>query len=253
MFTGKVIASLFLIATAGVLDAGRGLVGGDAGAMAASGPMAASVTTTLPADTGSASMGQVRAAVARALLARVRSDLDDDSVLVDVSGLSLRRDDPGLVSVDGQATVSLGAGGLLPVHVEADWNADARRVDRLDYRVTGAATAQAQAPGADVAAGVPARAAQVGTTLHAAIEGKVAAGIRAEFASQHPDFQLVAVDAVTSGRYRMVVAGTGITRFPGEGAAFTRFSASIDKFDGRVLRVDYELLQDMDARAVAAR
>jgi hypothetical protein len=61
------------------------------------------------------------------------------------------------------------------------------------------------------------------------------------------------VDRVDSGRRRMVVTGSGITRFDGEGAAFTRFTASLDKFDGRVLNVDYELLGDADADAIASR
>lgn len=248
MFTAKVIASLFVIAAAGALDAGRGLVGGDAGAMAAANPVApVAARAAFPAAVPSASMGQVRADVARALQARVRSDLDDDSLLVDVSGLQLRRDGAALVAVDGRATVSLGAGGVLPLRVEADWNADAGRIDRLDYRVTGPATAPLSAGAASSARGV----AGIGASLHAAIEDKVGVGIGREFAAQHPSFQLVAVDSIASGRYRMVVAGTGITRFPGEGAAFTRFTASVGKFDGRVLKVDYELLQELDPSSVA--
>lgn len=252
MFTGKVIASLFLIATAGALDAGRGLVGGDSVAMAlpcSNTPALASIPTVA----NSSSMGQVRAAVAVALQARVRADLNDRSLTVDVSGLSLRRDSANLVSVDGQARVSLGAGGVLPLRVEADWNAGEQRIERIDYRVTGAATAQLAARAAGVMPdGARIGAARIGAALHAAIQDKVGADIGREFAAQHPEFQLVAVDSVASGRYSMVVAGTGITRFPGEGAAFTRFSANIGKFDGRVMRVDYELLQELDPRAVSA-
>lgn len=248
MFTAKVVASLLVIATAGVVNAGRGLVGGDVGGMVATSSITPAAAGFAPAVPNSASMGQIRAAVARALRARVRADLDDDRLSVDVTGLLLRRDSANLVSVDGQAVVSLGAGGVLPVRVEADWNAAGRRIDRLDYAVTGAATAQPPLRAANAAPG----AARIGAMLHAAIEDRVGAGIGREFAAQHPSFQLVAVDSVASGRYRMVVAGTGITRFPGEGAAFTRFSASIGKFDSRVLHVDYELLQELDPRAVAA-
>jgi len=249
MFTGKVAASLFLIATAGTLNAGRGLVDGDAGPMVATQSIAPGVANAAaPQAPDSASMGQIRAAVANALRARVRTDLDDDSVSVDVTGLLLRRDSANLVAVDGQAVVSLGAGGVLPVRIEADWNAGGRRIDRLDYAVTGAAKARPPLRAANAAPG-PAR---IGAMLHTAIEDKIGAGIGLEFAAQHPSFQLVAVDSVASGRYRMVVTGTGITRFPGEGAAFTRFSASVGKFDGRVLHVDYELLQELEPRAVAA-
>lgn len=252
MFTAKLVASLLVIATAGVVNAGRGLAGGDAGSMVATSSIAPAAAAFAPAVPNSASMGQIRAAVASALRARVRADLHDDSLSVDVTGLLLRRDGANLVSVDGQALVSLGAGGMLPVRVEADWNAAERRIDRLDYAVTGAATAQPPLHAANAAANAVPGAARIGTMLHAAIEDRVGAGIGREFAAQHPSFQLVAVDSVASGRYRMVVAGTGITRFPGEGAAFTRFSASIGKFDGRVLHVDYELLQQLDPHAVAA-
>ena len=246
MFTGKVIASLFLIATAGALDAGRGLAVGETAATAAATPVGPAATCADRAP--SASMGQIRTAVARALQSRVHDDLDDASLSVDVSGLSLRRDAANLVSVDGQATVSMGAGGVLPLRVEADWNAGFRRIDRLDYTVTGAATQRSPRR----ASNAPPGAARIGTMLHTKIQDEVGAGIGREFATQHPSFQLLAVDSVASGRYRMVVTGTGITRFPGEGAAFTRFSASIGKFDGRVLQVNYELLQELDPRAVAA-
>jgi hypothetical protein len=70
--------------------------------------------------------------------------------------------------------------------------------------------------------------------LRDAIAARVGTALRTEFANQPSRFELLAVDRVDSGRRRMVVAGSGITRFDGEGAAFTRFTASLDKFDGRV-------------------
>ncbi len=245
MFSVKVIASLFLVAAIGVIDAGRGLAGGDATANAATPPTAAPALLFPASD--AASMSQVRNAVAQSLQSRIRADLQDVSVTVDVSGLALRRTSVAIVAVDGDALVSLGAGGILPVHVEADWNPSTQSVERVDYKVSG--TAQAGMPTARRLASSTG----LGDAMRAAIEKKVGAGIHAEFASQPAAFTLVGVDSIASGRNRMVVSGNGITRFSGEGAAFTRFSASVDKFSGDVLNVDYELLQELDAGELASR
>lgn len=47
----------------------------------------------------------------------------------------------------------------------------------------------------------------------------------------------------------MVVTGDGITGFPGEGAAYTKFVATVDKFTGDIVNVEYELLQEVAAPA----
>jgi hypothetical protein len=268
MFTTKIIASLFLIATAGLLDAGRGLVGADGAARATTTLSTAEAATTgMMADairtsgaTGaqdgrpSRSLGDIQREVARALAMQVRKDLDDPALTVDVSGLTLRRDAALMVSVDGDARVSLGGGASLPLRVEADWNAGTQRIERLDYRVTGDAVRNVHAAGAAaMAARQPSASPALGAKMRSAIESRLNDGMAGEFSSQHPRFELVSIEGIASGRYRMVVTGTGITRFPGEGAAFTRFSASVDKFDGHVAQADYDLLQQLDQDEIAAR
>jgi hypothetical protein len=133
----------------------------------------------------------------------------------------------------------------LPLRFDADWDPASGRLERLDYRVTGAAT---PAPRVTTAARPALRA-----ELRAAIADRVGAALREEFANQPSRFELLGVDRVDSGRRTMVVAGSGITHFDGEGAAFTRFTASLDKFDGRIVHVDYELLQDAAAGTLALR
>jgi hypothetical protein len=243
MFTTKIIASLFLIAAAGMVDAERGR--STLGAEAPPGGAAARAATAPAAVPTEAA--PVRAAVLAALSARVRADLADPSVTVALDRIALGTPNGAIVAADGGARISLGAGGVLPVHYDADWNPATGELERLDYRVVGAA-----APAATASAAARARPA-LGATLRAAISDKLGAALGQEFSGQHSRFELLGVDRVESGRRRMVVTGTGITRFDGEGAAFTRFSASLDKFDGRVLHVDYDLLQDVDPRTLAAR
>lgn len=255
MFTTKIIASLFLVATAGFLDAGRGLVGEQGTAQAGTDTSARVAAPALAPASMASSLGDIRRDVARALTAQVRKDLDDPRLAVDVSGLVLRREGEALVSVDGLAHVSLDAGGTLPLQVAADWNVDARRIDRLDYRVSGAAVPDPVAvrPVADAQAPGPSAGPALGQRMRDAIQARLNDGLAQEFSSQHPRFELVAIEHIASGRYRMVVTGTGITRFPGEGAAFTRFSASVGKFDGLVAQADYELLQQIDPQAPASQ
>jgi hypothetical protein len=232
MFTGKVIASLFLLAAAGFLD----------GQAPAAAPSGGTGPAARPADSAAAPMpAQLQRAVHAELQARLRRDLDDASLEVRLGALTVRRDGLLVVAADGEALVLMGAGGDLPLRVEADWDLATQRLARVDYRVSGPARN----------ASTPADA--VGERLRAAIASRVREGLAAEFAGQRSEFQLLEVERVQSGRHRMLVTGTGITRFPGEGAAYTRFSATVDKFDGALERVDYELLGDAPVEAIAAR
>jgi hypothetical protein len=232
MFTGKVIASLFLLAAAGFLD-GQSPAAPQAGGLASAARPAEAAVAPMPA--------QLQQAVHRELQDRLRRDLDDASLQVRLGALDMRRDGLLVVAADGDALVLMGAGGDVPLRVEADWDLATQRLARVDYRVTGPARTVAK----------PADA--VGERLRAAIASRVGDGLAAEFAGQRSEFQLLEVERVQSGRHRMLVTGTGITRFPGEGAAYTRFSATVDKFDGELEQVDYELLGDAPGESLAAR
>jgi hypothetical protein len=239
MFTTKIIASLFLIAAAGVFDAERGRVGDpDAQAAAPIGGVQAAP-----------SIAALRPAVLAALESRLRADLSDPTIQVGIDSLSVGRPNGAILAADGAGFVSLGAGGRLPVRFDADWNPATARLERVDYRVTPVAPATK----ATSQATPKARPAALRAGMRDAIAARVGTALRAEFANQPSRFELLGVDRVDSGRRRMVVSGSGITRFDGEGAAFTRFTATLDKFDGRVLNVDYELLDDAEPDAIASR
>jgi hypothetical protein len=241
MVAAKLFASLFLIAAAGMVDAERGRATGAPGAHSSAGVAAA---TPAPADATA-----VRRAVLAALTERIQADLADPTITVSLDSLALGQPNGAILAADGTGQVSLGAGGRLPVHFDADWDPDAGRVERIDYTVPPAA------PGAPsrVAAAARANPPALRAELRKAIASRVQASLRAEFANQPSRFELLGVERVESGRRQMVVSGSGITHFDGEGAAYTRFNASLDKFDGRVLHVDYELLEDVGEAAIAAR
>jgi hypothetical protein len=245
MVAAKLFTSLLLIAAAGMFDAERGRARG-----APSGHSSAGMASTTPtAKPAAADAATVRQAVLAALTERLQADLADPSIAVSVETLVLGQPNGAILAADGTGQVSLGAGGQLPVRFDADWSPGAGRLERIDYTVT------PSAPVAPVRASVASRADQpaLRAELRKAIATRVEASLRAEFANQPSRFELLGVERVESGRRRMVVSGSGITHFDGEGAAFTRFNASLDKFDGRVLHVEYELLEDVGDAAIASR
>ena len=90
---------------------------------------------------------------------------------------------------------------------------------------------------------VPAVAAPVPGSAPGPVYGQAAPGTR----SWSPQME------ATERQLSDALSGTGITRFPGEGAAYTRVRASVNKFDGVLRLAEYELLGDAPANEIASR
>ncbi|MEO7251833.1 MAG: hypothetical protein ABIW30_04405, partial [Arenimonas sp.] len=125
----------------------------------------------------------------------------------------------------------------VPIQITVTYDLTTARVERASY-VVSESTATASSGSA-----------VLGKKLRDSIADRIGARLVLEFAQQPVDFSLLQITNVASGRKRMVVTGDGITGFPGEGSAYTKFVATVDKFTGDIVKVDYELLQELAAPA----
>jgi hypothetical protein len=228
MFTAKSAFTLFAIAAGGFINTGNGL----ATAPSAAAPgHSASPAAVLQVGPQAEDAGMRRAAES-ALLAAVRHDLDDSQARVRLTTLEFQPSSGRSMDGHGKGFVLFDAVTAIPIEVNVSYDLDQQRVETSDYHVTGNAVATPRA--------------QLGSKLRQRIADRIGARLVLEFSQQPVDFSLLEINQVASSRNRMVVSGNGITRFPGEGAAYTRFVATADKFSGEVLNVKYELLQEMD-------
>lgn len=228
MHSAKSVLTLFAIAAGGFMNAGTALPG------AAAALTAAPVVAT--ADPGP-DPGLLQRASETALLAAVRQDLQDGQAALRLSTLQFERDSGRGMQGHGNGFVLFDAVTAIPIEVTVSYDLPGARVENVDYRVTGAA--------------VDSSPARLGAKLRQRIADRIGARLVLEFNQQAVDFSLLDIKQVASTRNRMVVTGNGITRFPGEGAAYTRFVATADKFTGQVLNVKYELLQEVEEKPVA--
>lgn len=231
MFTIKSALALLAIAAGGLLNAGNGKVPASA----------ASVVRSQVSDAAASPLPELRIlqkASERAVLQQVRQDLQDPDSTLRLSALRFRRDSGRSVAGTGEGVVVFNGVGELPITVKVDYDMADSRVEQVTYRVTGAARQS--------------RAQLLGQQMRNAIADRIGARLVLEFSQQPVDFSLLDINQLASGRNRVMISGNGVTRFPGEGAAFTTFVATADKFTGKILTVQYELLQELEQASSSA-
>lgn len=232
MLTIKTAAVMFAIAAGGFLNAGRMVAPASPGpAMPTSGTLRAQADNPIP------NVAHLQRAAERALLAQVRSDLQDPRSGLRLLPLRFSRASAHAVEGRGNGFVLFNGVGELPVEVNIAYDPSGS-VEQANYRVTGKAQ--------------PSRATLLGKKLRSEIADRIGARLVLEFAQQPVDFSLLEIDQLASGRDRVMISGNGITRFIGEGAAFTSFVATADKFSGKILTVQYELLQELPGLEIAS-
>ena len=177
----------------------------------------------------------MQAASERAVLAQVQRDLQDRGARIRLDGLRFSRASQRSVEGHGAGIALFDSVNPIPIEVTVTYDLATARVERADYHVT-----ESVAP-------APMKSAVLAKKLRDSIADRIGARLVLEFAQQPVDFSLLQITNVASGRNRMVVTGDGITGFPGEGAAYTKFVATVDKFTGAIVKVDYELLQEVVA------
>ena len=225
MFTIKSALALMAIAAGGFLNAGDGTAPVPAASVGCS-QACAGTASPLP------SVRTLQKAAELALLRQVRQDLQDPDSALRLSQLSFRRNSGRSLEGSGNGVVIFNGVGELPITVEVDYDAADSRVEHVTYRVTGAARQS--------------RTQLLGQQMRSAIADRIGARLVLEFSQQPVDFSLLDINQLASGRNRVMISGNGVTRFPGEGAAFTTFVATADKFTGKILTVQYELLQEIE-------
>lgn len=231
MHSAKSVLTLFAIAAGGFINAGTTLPGASAASAAPTAPPPVVAAESAPGAE------VLQRASETALLAQVRRDLQDGQASLRLSTLKFEPDSGRGLQGHGTGFVLFDAVTSVPIEVTVSYDLPGARVENVDYRVTGAAVDSSRQ--------------RLGAKLRQRIADRIGARLVLEFNQQAVDFSLLDIQQVASSRGRMVVTGNGITRFAGEGAAYTRFVATADKFTGQVLNVKYELLQEVeDAPAV---
>lgn len=225
MFTSKMLGALFVVAAGGFLNAGA--------QQSTSDPAQAGLSSALPShETQALEAGAMQRSAVTALASEVRRNLQDPSATVSLAPLSLEQMGGGTIEATGRGFVVYDGVGALPISTTVLYDVASQRVEHVSYRVEGALQ--------------PSPADLLGTRLRDAVADRIGARLVLEFAQQPVDFSLLDIEQMATGRNRVVLAGNGITRFDGEGAAFTRFVATADKSTGKIITVQYELLQEMN-------
>ena len=225
MFTIKSTVAMLAIAAGGFLNSGDGKAPASVTTMAHTRTPAVAATTQ-------PSVRMMQRASELALLQQVREDLQDQGSMLRLSPLSFSRDSGRTVQGTGTGVVVFNGVGELPIAVKIDYDVADSRVEQVNYRVTGAARQTSTQ--------------LLGQKMRSAIADRIGARLVLEFSQQPVDFSLLEISQLASGRNRVMISGNGVTRFPGEGAAFTTFVATADKFTGKILTVQYELLQEIE-------
>lgn len=235
MFTIKSLLAMSAIAAGGFLNTGNGV---PATTRAAPAPVASSLPIPAPHASSISDAVSLQRASESAVLAAVRKDLQDDRSGVRLSPLSFQRDGGRSIQGAGHGVVLFDGIGLLPIDVTVVYDLPGARIEQVNYRVTG----KAERPKAEL----------LGKKLRNAIADRIGARLVLEFSQQPVDFSLLEIEHLASGRNRVMITGNGVTNFIGEGAAYTRFVATADKFTGHILTVQYELLQEVPALDAAS-
>ena len=230
MLTTKPLLALFAIAAGGFLNAGAGLSGvatGQTGPCAGAPAIADATIVTAAA--------RMQQASEQAVLAQIQRDLQDRGAKIRLDNLHFSRASERSVEGSGAGVALFDSVNPIPIRVTVSYDLSTERVERANYVVS------------EGAAAAPSKSAVLGRKLRDSISDRIGARLVLEFAQQPVDFSLLQITNIASGRNRIVVTGNGITGFPGEGAAYTKFVATVDKFTGDIVNVDYELLQEVTA------
>lgn len=229
MFTTKSWLGLFAIAAGGFLNAGVRQPESPAidspAAIAAPARVGALEAWPMP------DAAALQAASGRAVLAEIRHDLKDDSAKLRLADFHFDRVSSRSVEGTGHGLVLFDQSTSIPIVATAVYDLPQSRIERITYRVADSS----QRAGAGL----------LGKELRDHIADLIGSRLVLEFSQQPVDFSLLEINSVSKGRDRAVISGSGVTRFAGEGSAFTRFTAVADRFSGRILNVKYELLQEM--------
>jgi hypothetical protein len=172
-----------------------------------------------------------------AMRERVAHDLDDATARVDLPKITVARTSLRALEARGEGTVEMAGARAIPVDVVVSYDVIDGRVDAVDY--TARAVASDLSP--------------VDQAVRDAIGRRIGDRIAGDFAGQSARFALIEVEAVDYGRHRTRLEGAGVTDFGTEGVAYTPFVATLDKHTGELVDLQYDLLQEDDAPAVAGR
>lgn len=226
MFAAKTSLTLFAIAACGLLCT-------SCGESYAAPTAIAQRSTLLSSDQVVPAGAVLQGAAEKLLLGQVRRDLEAPEArirlsslhFVRVSGRSLEGRGDGILQFDGPGTI--------PIEVIVTYDLSEQKMERADYLVA----AGAESLNDEL----------LGKSLRDNISDSIGSRLVLEFSQQPVDFSLDKITHLSSGRNRLMISGNGITRFPGEGAAYTRFVATADRISGRVISISYELLQQVEA------
>ena len=191
-------------------------------------------SVTSPAST-MPDAASLRADVHAALAAQVRTDLDDDTAQVALARIDVQRASLRTLELHGQGEVRLAASAAMPLDVVAVYDLVERRLERVEYTAHPIATASAVDDG----------------KMRAALSQRIDQRLDAEFRDQPVAFRLLTVERVDYGKRRLRLQGAGLTDFGAEGVVYTPFVAILDKRDGKLIELTYELLHEAPDAAPA--
>lgn len=222
MFSFKSSLALIAIAAGGFINAGSG---------PPSTVTPAAPTRLIVEDGAVPAHAILKSAAEQALLAQVRKDLQDREADIRLADLRFERTSNRSVEGVGKGTLSFDSSDAIPVEVTVSYDLHERRVEQANYLIAAGARPSPQR--------------FLGKRMRREIADRIGSRLVLEFAQQAVDFSLLDVKHFSSGRDRIMISGTGVTRFLGEGAAHTRFVATADKSSGHILSISYELLEEI--------
>lgn len=174
----------------------------------------------------------MQSAARSAVLAAIRTDLHDNNSSLRLS--EFRFDAASSETVEGNSRGQFVFDGAssIPIVATVLYDVPKATIESVRYSL-------AEKPAA-------ADAGQVGPAMRQRISDVIGSRLVMEFSQQPVDFSLLNVRSIASGPARLLVDGDGVTRFAGEGAAYTRFFAVAEKSTGRIVSIKYDLQQDQE-------
>jgi hypothetical protein len=224
MFATKSLLALFAIATGGFIS-----VGNSPPQMASATPSSVNWRWSPVGESPVApSCAILQDAAEQQLLAQIRNDLRDSEAQIKLSALHFERTSNSSLEGRGDGIIVFDAGGSIPIDVVVTYDPLDAGMARATYLVAGPIKNLKD------------------ESIGQALKDNIGSRMVLEFAQQPVDFSLGQITHLASGRNRLMISGNGVTSFPGEGAAYTRFVATADRASGRVLSISYELLQQIE-------
>ena len=228
MFTTKSIFGIFAIAAGGFLNA---TVSSPALSVPNHFVAPAVQSTQAISDSAVDPVEAMQTESKRAVLAAIRTDLHDQTSSLQLS--EFRFDPASSETIEGNSRGMLMFDGAssIPVVATVIYDVTQARVDHVSYSIAGKSATSNTGP--------------VAKELRERIADVIGSRLVLEFSQQAVDFSLLNVRSVADGKQRLLINGDGVTRFSGEGAAYTRFVAVADKSSGQVISIKYDLQQEI--------